>query len=219
MKFYQRCCACWHVFWTVMSTLLQVWYGVWFLSRLQHPIITIFGGSKLPETDRYFRQALLLAERFARNNVSVLTGGGQGIMEAASCGAVKFPGKGRVIGIGVSELKEKPNPCVQEYISVRYFFARKWLLTRYSQAIVIFPGGYGTLDELAEVITLIQVQEMPRIPIVLFGTEYWNPLMSWLRHEALKHGTIQEHELSLFTITDDLDEAFSLVCARCKNNV
>ncbi len=210
---------CMHVLRNMISTLFQLWYGVWRLAGLTQPIITIFGASRLPETDRYFRQALILAGRFAQNNVSVLTGGGQGIMEAASCGAEKIGGKGRVIGIGVSELKEKPNPCVQEYIELRYFFARKWLLVRYSQAYVFFPGGYGTLDELTEILTLMQVKQVPRRPIVLFGSEYWEPFMNWLQHEAVKHGTIEKENLLLFTVTDDLDQAFLLVCDKCRSAV
>jgi len=120
------------------------------------------------------------------------------------------------IGIGVKELGEGKNPCVQEYFELDYFFARKWLMTRHSQAFVIFPGGFGTMDELAEILTLVQTKKLGRVPIVLVGVEYWRDFMEWLKYSALVHGLIVKEDLELFTLTDDIDKVFALVCKECE---
>ena len=108
------------------------------------------------------------------------------------------------------------NLYVKEYFMLDYFFARKWLLTRYSVVFIVFPGGFGTLDELSEVLTLILTSKMKRVPIVLIGEEYWRPFMQWVTQEALKHGTVKEEHIKLFTVTDDLYQAFCLVRDKCK---
>ncbi len=192
--------------------------GAWRVSALKKPIVSIFGGSHVKQNDRYALQAFELARMFSNAGISVLTGGGPGIMQAASCGVMPPPGlgKGKTIGIGVTDLEELPNHCVHEYIELNYFFARKWLLTRYATAVVVFPGGFGTLDELFELVTLVQTKKTKRIPIVLVGVEYWQPFIDWMKHEALSHGLIQEHEIySLFKLTDDLDTVFCLVRDEC----
>ncbi len=195
----------------------QLLYGIWRISSLPQPMISIFGGSRIGGEDVYFVKAHQIAQRLVELNISVLTGGGPGIMEAASCGAiVPKAGNARMMGIGVTDLGEKANKCVQEYFELNYFFARKWLLTRYSSAFIIFPGGFGTLDELSEVLTLIQVKKLDRVPIILYGVEYWQPFLQWLKDEALKHGTITQKDLALFTLTDDLEHIYCLVRDECK---
>lgn len=202
-----------------MGVLWQLLYGVWRVSKLPRPIVSIFGGARIAGDDVYFHKAHELARRLVELDISVLTGGGPGIMEAASCGAiVPKKGKAKMMGIGVTDLGEKPNQCVQEYFELHYFFARKWLLTRFSSAFVVFPGGFGTLDELSEVITLIQTKKLKRVPIVLFGVEYWEQFMQWLKTEPLKHGTISKEDLDLFTLTDDLEQVFCLIRDECKVN-
>jgi len=198
-------------FWGVLRVNWQVLYGMWRLTRIPRPFVTIFGGARIPQEDPYAQQAHKLAYRLVQHNISVLTGGGPGIMEAASCGAVAVGKKGMSLGIGVTELGEGKNPCVQEYFELDYFFARKWLLTRYSIAFVVFPGGFGTLDELGEILTLIHTNKLPKVPIVLIGSEYWYLFMKWLSHEALEHGTIVQSDLELFTMTDDIDYAFTII--------
>ena len=148
----------------------------------------------------------------------MLTGGGPGVMEAVSRGALVHGdtiGKGKSIGIGVVGLDEKRSLCMQEYFELDYFFARKWLLTQYSSAFIIFPGGFGTLDELGEVLTLMQTKKMGRVPIILIGTEFWAPLMQWVQ-EALAHKTIDQESVALLTVTDNLEQAFCVVRDRCK---
>jgi len=213
----RRLWHCLREFFKLLRVFWQMMYGVFRISKLRPPIISIFGGARVAGDDHYFKQAHELSRRLVEEDISVLTGGGPGIMEAASCGAiVPKGGKTRIMGIGVTGLGEKPNDCAQEFFSLDYFFARKWLLTRFSAGFIIFPGGFGTLDEMAEVLTLIQTKKMARVPIVLFGVEYWNPFMEWLRKEALKHKTVDETDLALFTLTDDLEQVFCLIRDECK---
>ncbi len=213
----QRVWVCLKVMGRLTRVFWQTVYGVFRVSKLPEPIISIFGGARVEGKDVYFKKAHELGRRLIEHDISVLTGGGPGIMEAASCGAIVTPkGKARMMGIGVTDLGEKPNKCAQEFFALDYFFARKFLLTRFSSAFVIFPGGFGTLDELAEVLTQIQTKKMKRVPIVLYGVEYWEPFMKWLRDEALKHGTIDQKDLDLFTVTDDLEQIFCLVRDECK---
>lgn len=200
----------------LIRVFFQLIYGVWRISKLPHPIVSIFGGSRLPQQDEYARQADQIGQWLVERDISVLTGGGPGIMEAASCGAIRSDGgKGKSIGIGVRDLGEGRNPCVEEYFQLDYFFARKWLLTRYSVGFIVFPGGFGTMDELAEVLTLIQTKKMKKIPIVLVGKEYWEPFMKWVIDEALKHGLVKKEHVQLFTVTDDPYEAFCLIRDEC----
>lgn len=215
--FFGRIWMCLKIFYRGIKVQLQVVYGAWHLSRLQKPFVSIFGGARLSQESPYAEKANQLAQRLVENNISVLTGGGPGVMHAANCGAIepKNGGRGRSVGIGVKDLGEGKNPCVQEYFELDYFFARKWLLTRYSTAFIVFPGGFGTMDELAEVVTLIQTKKLERVPIILFGTKYWDPFMKWVTDEALVHDLIAEKDLKLFTVTDDLEEVFCLVRDQC----
>ena len=216
MNFLTRLGLCSTLFFRLMRVFFQLLYGAWRVSKLHKPIVSIFGGARLKQTDVYFHQAHELAQRLISENISVLTGGGPGIMEAVSCGAIAAKNKHATsMGISVKDLGEGKNKCVQEYFELNYFFARKWLLTRYSVAFVVFPGGFGTMDELSEVLTLMQTKRLKRVPIVLIGTEYWEYFMKWITDEALKHGTISKDDLQLFIVTDDLFEAFCLIRDEC----
>lgn len=208
---------CIAIFFRLQAVVIQQVYGAWRVSSLPRPIITIFGGSHFDQTDIYAKQAHELSRMFADVGVSVLTGGGSGIMQAASCGALSSgEGKGRVMGISVSDINEVPNPCVQELIELNYFYARKWLLTRYAAGFVIFPGGFGTLDELGEILTLMQTGKTKRVPLILIGKEFWDPLSKWLTDELLGHGLIAKESFELLHVTDDLNEAFCIVRDKCK---
>ncbi len=214
---FKRIWLCSSLFFRFLHVIFQLLYGAWHVSKLSQPVVSIFGGAQLSKKASYFQKAHMLAQRLANNGISVLTGGGPGVMEAASCGVVDIKkGKAKTIGIGVKDLGEGKNPCVQEYFELNYFFARKWLLTRYSTAFIVFPGGFGTLDELAEVLTLIQTKKMKRVPIVLIGREYWHYFMKWIEQEAIEHGLIDEENLKLFTVTDDLQEVFCIIRDECK---
>ncbi len=139
-------------------------------------------------------------------------------LEAANCGIFKSKRQKtiRSIGIRVRGLDEPRSMCVEEYFELDYFFARKWILTQYSSGFIVFPGGFGTLDELSEVLTLIQTKQMKKVPIVLFGKEYWRPFMEWITGEALYHELIEAEHVKLFSITDDINAAFCFVRGKCK---
>lgn len=204
------------LFFRLQMVVVQQMYGAWKVSRAPRPIVTIFGGSRFDQSDVYAKKAYELACKFVDAGISVLTGGGSGIMEAASCGAMHSEqGRAMSIGINVMDLNEEKNPCMDEYVELRYFYARKWLMTRYAQGFIVFPGGFGTLDELAEVTTLIQTGKSKHVPIVLVGSEFWNPFMHWLRIEVLKHKLVTEKDLQLLHITDDLEQAFCMVRDEC----
>jgi len=204
----------------LLGTVFQLLYGMWRIGKYTPPFVSIFGGSRLKQTDYYALKAHELSQRLVNANISVLTGGGPGIMEAANCGIIYAPnGSAKSIGIGVRDLNEPTNICVQEYMRVNQFWARKWLLTRYSVAFIVFPGGFGTLDELSEVLTLIQTHKVAPTPLILVGTEYWKPFMEWCTNQAFHHGAIKKEELELLFVTDDLEEVFQhavRTCAACK---
>lgn len=214
--FFHRLMICCSEFTKFIKVIFQVLYGSWKLSSLSQPRITIFGGSRVGKESKYAKDTFDLAQRLVNQDISVLTGGGSGVMNAANCGAVSSKKKDvKSVGIGVKELGEGRNPCVQEYFELEYFFARKWLLTRYSMAFIVFPGGFGTMDELAEVLTLIQTKKLDRVPIVMVGKEYWRDFMEWAKDSAVAHGLIDQEDLKLFTITDDLDEVFEIISKEC----
>jgi uncharacterized protein (TIGR00730 family) len=205
--------ACVNVFFNLCRVTWQATIGVWKLLEIPRPVVSVFGGSRIKPDDIYAQQAIKLGQLLVERGISVINGGGSGIMEAISKG-MSGERKGKSAGVSITGLEDK-NPFVTTYFTLGYLFARKWLLTRYSQAYVIFPGGFGTLDELAEVLTLIQTKQVEKIPIVLVGTAYWDYFMKWVQDAALKHGLINAQELGLFVVTDDLNQVVQLVCAEC----
>lgn len=214
----QRIRMCCSLAWKFLRVFTHLIYGVWRVSKLRQPIISIFGSAKVAQTDKYAQEANQVATWLGEEGISVLTGGGPGIMEAANCGAIRPSRKGDVksIGIGVRGLNEPQNVCVEEYFELDYFFARKWLLTQYSNGFIVFPGGFGTLDELSEVITLIQTKQMKKVPIVLVGKDYWRPFMQWVTDEALPRGLVKSEQVTLFSVTDDPYKAFCFVRGECE---
>jgi uncharacterized protein (TIGR00730 family) len=203
--------------WKFLRIFFQLLIGAWRVSKLSHPIISIFGSSKTEQADQYAHEANKIAALFVAEGISVLTGGGPGIMQAANCGAVlKGGGRAKItsIGINVRGLEGK-NPCVQQYFELDSIFARKWLLTQYSSGFVLFPGGIGTLNELSDVLVLIQTQQLKKVPIVLIGKEYWQPFMDWLNNEMFQHRLITSEHLKLFSMTDDIQQAFCFIQGKC----
>jgi uncharacterized protein (TIGR00730 family) len=214
----QRIRMCASLAYRFVHVFSQIIYGVWRVSKLPHPIVSIFGSAKITQADKYAQEANLIASLLVEEGVSVLTGGGPGIMEAANCGAISPKKKGAVksIGIGVRGLNEPKNVCVEEYFELDYFFARKWLLTQYSTGFIVFPGGFGTMDELSEVLTLIKTHQMKRVPIVLVGKDFWHPFMQWVTEQAAPRGLIKPEDVKLFSVTDDPYMAFCFVQGKCE---
>ena len=188
--------------------------GRFIIAKLQRPIVTIFGGAAIK--DHYLKKTELLAECFAKKGVSVLNGGGSGIMHAASCGMYYAKQQKRTLGIGVTDVGEGKSDCLVEYVELDSFFVRKYLLIQYSDVFVFFPGGYGTLNELSEVLMLIQTNKLRKLPVILVGVEYWQSFMEWLKNEPQVHGAISQEDLNLFMVTDDLSYVCSVVTQKCK---
>ena len=204
--------------WGFIRVIPQLISGSWKIAELPHPVISIFGGSRLDEGKADADNiAFELARRISAKKISVLTGGGPGVMAAANCGAASVPGgRDRTMGIGVSGLnrREPRNACTQQFFLTDYFYLRKYLLIYYSHAFVVLPGGFGTVDELTEVITLMQTGKLPHMPIILIGTQYWHPFMSWVK-EAVKEGLVTKRHADFITVTDDINLAEKLVVHFC----
>ena len=174
------------------------------------PAVSVFGSARTDPEHEDYRQALYLGNLLAKNDITVITGGGPGIMEAANRGAKEVGG--RSIGLNITlPLEQKPNDYATELVSFKYFFIRKVMLIKYARAFVVFPGGFGTMDELFEAITLIQTHKMKPFPIILYGSSFWRNLSDWFSDELLSSGLIAEKDLNLFQICDDIDEVVSLV--------
>jgi len=176
--------------------------------------VTFIGSARTAPTDPLYNQATETARRLASAGFPIITGGGPGIMEAANKGAVE--GNGLSIGVNIELPHEQgTNPWVRRSVFFRFFFVRKMMLARYSRAVVAFPGGFGTLDELFEYLTLMQTGKMSVHPVVLFGSAYWSPLVHWLEATVAAEGKIDRRDLVLFHVTDDpADAAQAILAAR-----
>jgi uncharacterized protein (TIGR00730 family) len=200
----------------------QLIYGVYKIYRLPQPIVTIFGGARIGLTDSRALLAHQLTHRLLQENISVITGGGAGIMQAAGCALAdehtKNPYKAKTLAITVKTLltTDPLNKCVRDYMVIDYFFARKWLMINFSRACAFFPGGFGTIDELFEVLVLLQTKSMQSVPVVLIGRDYWQPLVDFLYQRTLKDALIKENDLKLMHITDSIEEALCLLIEHCK---
>jgi uncharacterized protein (TIGR00730 family) len=175
------------------------------------PGVTIFGSARLTRTDPYYQHAVDLAKRLAKHNLAIITGGGPGIMEAANKGA--HEAKGKSVGLNI-ELphEQKGNRYANVPIHFHYFFSRKVCFVKYSVAFIFMPGGFGTLDELFEVLTLVQTQRIPRFPLICFGREHWSGLFRWMKSRLEeKTAYISPGDLDLVTITDDVQHAADII--------
>jgi uncharacterized protein (TIGR00730 family) len=175
------------------------------------PAVTIFGSARTKAGDRYYRAAHDIARGLARHKLAVITGGGPGIMEAANKGAAQ--GGGKSVGLNIELPHEQSgNRFANIPLNFHYFFARKVCFVKYSLGFVYMPGGYGTLDEFFEVVTLVQTGRIPQFPLILFGSEYWKGLVHWMKAEMQdRHKHISPGDLDLFQITDDPAEVVRLI--------
>ena len=170
------------------------------------PCVTVFGSARFDEHHPYYRLARQVGGELARAGFTVMTGGGPGLMEAANRGAREAGGASVGCNI-VLPVEQQPNPYLDRFIECRYFFARKVLLAKYSYAFIAAPGGYGTLDELAEVLVLIQTGKMKEFPVVLLGRDYWKGLLDFFRDTRVAQSTIARGDLDRIIVTDDPAEA------------
>ncbi|MFD1826006.1 MULTISPECIES: TIGR00730 family Rossman fold protein [Mumia] len=190
--------------WRVLRIQAEFVEGFGALSELG-PAVSVFGSARMAPGSRWYEAAREVGHRFADAGIGVITGGGPGIMEAANRGACE--GGGVSVGLGIElPFEEKMNPWVDLGVNFRYFFARKTMFVKYAQGFVVFPGGYGTLDELFEALTLAQTRKVTQFPVVLYGTSYWNGLLDWLHGAVLEEGAIVSDDVDRLIVTDDVDE-------------
>jgi uncharacterized protein (TIGR00730 family) len=172
--------------------------------------VTVFGGARLDEGNRYYRQAEELGRLLGEQQIPVITGGGPGIMEGANRGCYATPTPS--VGLNIDlPFEQAPNPYQYIGLDFRYFFVRKYLFVKHAVGFVIFPGGYGTLDELFEALTLVQTRKVEAFPIILVGSSFWSGLIEWMQQRMLAEGCLSESDLNLFEIVDDAAEAAKII--------
>jgi hypothetical protein len=177
------------------------------------PCVSFFGSARVRPRDALYQQCVEVARQMGEAGFGVITGGGPGMMEAANRGAREagVPSIGCNIEL---PFEQGTNPFVDRAIDFRYFFVRKTMFVKYAEAFVIFPGGFGTMDELFEALTLIQTGKVKNFPVVLFGTDYWRGMLDWIRDTVLAEGKISEADLALLSVTDSPEQAVALVLER-----
>jgi uncharacterized protein (TIGR00730 family) len=182
------------------------------VARIGRPAVALFGSARVPEGHRAYEQARAVGHRFAERGWAVITGGGGGVMEGANRGARE--GGGLSVGFNIELPHEQsPNPYLDISYTFRHFYARKVCFVKPSEGFVIFPGGFGTMDELFESLTLIQTGKVLDFPVVLFGSDFWGELLAWMRSELLEGGMISADDVALLSVTDDPDEAVERILA------
>jgi len=179
------------------------------------PCVSVFGSARTKKSSKHYKMAVSISERLVEEGYGVITGGGPGIMEAANRGARNAGG--RSVGLNIELPHEQGHNLyidTDKVINFHYFFVRKVALVKYAQAFVFFPGGFGTMDEIFEVMTLVQTKKIDRIPLVFVGKSYWGGLLKWITATMLKkHAYIKEGDLDLFLLTDDIEEAITYINA------
>ena len=181
------------------------------------PAVTLWGSSRAKRVSKFYRLTQETARAIADAGFSVITGGGPGLMEAANKGAKR--GKGKSVGLNIKIPEEQTaNKYLDLCIDFDYFFIRKVMFVKYASAFVIMPGGYGTMDELFEALTLIQTEKSQLFPVILVGTEYWGGLLKWLKETVVKEGHLYRKELNVFTVTDDPREVVRIIKESQKKN-
>ncbi len=176
------------------------------------PSVTVFGSARLDENHKYYKKTMKLTKKLSQRGFNIITGGGPGIMEAANAG-VDPNSHVESIGLNIDlEFEQRLNPYTTKSLTFDYFFSRKVMLVKYSLAYVIMPGGFGTLDELFESLTLVQTKKVSGVRIFLVGTEFFQPLVDFIESTMIQEGVISHSDLDIFTLTDDLDEVVESVC-------
>ncbi len=198
--------------WRVFRILSEFIEGFEQLAGLG-PAVSIFGSARMKQEDPYCEQARRTAALLAENGISVITGGGPGIMQAANQGAKEAGGESIGLNIELPH-EQEPNPYITTMLEFHYFFVRKVMFLKYSVGYILFPGGFGTMDEMFESLTLVQTHRNPNFGVVLFGSDYWKGLVDWLKDTMLAHGCIAEEDMDRFEITDDPRRAVDVIVER-----
>jgi len=199
--------------WRVLRIQAEFIEGWNFLADIKKSV-TIFGSARFPENSVWYRETRKLGEMLSNAGFSVVTGGGPGIMEAGNRGAMEGGGKGDSIGLDIQlPYEQRVNPYVEKGIGFHYFFVRKVMLAYSAQAYVYFPGGFGTIDELSELVTLVQTKKMSdKIPMILVGKDFWQPFVDWIEKTMLnQYQAISAEDLHIFQLVDSAEEAFAII--------
>jgi len=195
--------------WRIFRIMAEFVESIEALSEVDNAV-TIFGSARTKPDDPYYKKAEYLARRLAEKGFSVITGGGPGIMEAANKGAAEAGGKSLGMNIRLP-FEQKPNPYANVAIDYKYFFIRKVMFVKYAMAYVVFPGGYGTLDELFEALTLIQTKRIRSFPVVLMGSEYWQEMLGWIKNTLVRDDKIEPDDYDLIQVIDDPDDVVKYI--------
>ena len=197
--------------WRVLRIQAEFVEGFGLLADLPRAV-SVFGSARTPRDSAYYAIGVQLGAALADAGYAVITGGGPGAMEAANKGACDAGGTS--VGLGIElPFEQELNEWVDVGVLFRYFFVRKTMFVKYAQAFVILPGGFGTLDELFEALTLVQTRKVTRFPVILFGSEYWSGLVDWIRQTMVAQGTVSPGDLDLLHVTDDVAEAVAIIQA------
>jgi uncharacterized protein (TIGR00730 family) len=197
--------------WRVFRIMAEFVEGFTLMSR-QRKLVSIFGSARVKPGSAYYELATQVAKELVKRGFNILTGGGPGSMEAANKGAQEQGGES--VGVAIElQTEEKPNPYIDRgRLQVfRHFFVRKVMFVKYAHGFIVLPGGFGTLDELFEALTLVQTKKTSQFPIILIGREYWGGLVDWIKSKLLTEGMIAEKDLDLFHLTDDPAEAAKII--------
>ena len=203
--------------WRVFRIMAELVEGFEALSNIG-PAVSVFGSARLRPGSPYYNKCLKVSENLARDGFAVISGGGPGIMEAANKGA--RTGDGTSVGLNIElPMEQTPNLFLDVNVEFRYFFVRKLMFVKYAIAYVIFPGGYGTMDELFEALTLIQTKKIRSFPVILVGKEYWQGMIDWLKNSVLANGNINRDEIDLMHIVDEPEEVCEIINKRYKDRI
>ncbi len=196
--------------WRIFRIMSEFVDGFDTLSRIG-PAVSIFGSArKMKKTEKYYKTAERIAYLLSKKGFAIITGGGPGIMEAANKGA--HAAKGQSIGLNIQiPTEQKPNPYIKTLLEFRYFFCRKVMFVKYAMAFIILPGGFGTLDEFFEAITLIQTGRSEPFPVILVGKKYWQGLIQWFNSTLLREKSIRKDDLNIFKIVDTAEEVMDII--------
>ena len=195
--------------WRVFRIMAEFVEAIDVLSRTGRAV-SIFGSARVGPEDPYYQKAEKLSRMLAKNGFAVITGGGPGIMEAANKGALEANGKS--VGMNIRlPFEQKPNPYINVTIDYKYFFIRKVMFVKYAVAYVILPGGFGTMDELFEALTLIQTKRIKPFPVILMGKEYWGGLLKWLKERMCAEGKVLPEDLGLLQVIDEPEDVLRYI--------
>lgn len=195
--------------WRIFKIMSEFVEGFEELSTIG-PAVTIFGSARFSKNNKYYKKSVEISSLLAKDGYAIITGGGPGIMEAANKGAANNGGTSVGLNILLPQ-EQKPNPFQNKSLSFKYFFARKVMFIKYALGYICMPGGFGTLDEFFEALTLVQTHKIYPLPLILVGKDYWNGLIQWMQTTMTKEKTISKEDLNLVRITDDPKEVLSII--------